>query len=298
MTLWPNCRFTRSRGHDPMRVEASEAPEAVARFLQHNGKALRELGQRLRKSDPPVVITSARGSSDHAAGYLKYLVEIALGIPCASVGASVASVYGAPLKVSNGLAVTISQSGKSPDIVALQEAAKASGALTVALVNVENSPAATTADVCLPLCAGPEQSVAATKTFIVSLVAAACVVAHWRNDAALLDAIQQLPDQLQPRLRAVLAKFCRASGKSRVTLCARARTIFSNSGRNGIETERDVRASCRGLFRSRSHAWSARIGGTGFSASGLCTGRRRVGRNAGSRGTLESNGRCRDRCWR
>ena len=179
-----------------MRDEASEAPEAVARFLKHNSAALRELGQRLRRSDPPVVITSARGSSDHAAGYLKYLVEIALGIPCASVGASVASVYGAPLKVSKGLAVTISQSGKSPDIVALQEAAKTSGALTVALVNVAESPVAKTADVCLPLCAGLEQSVAATKSFIVSLVAAASIVAHWRNDVALLHAIEELPEQL------------------------------------------------------------------------------------------------------
>jgi glutamine---fructose-6-phosphate transaminase (isomerizing) len=180
-----------------MRNEASEAPEAVSRFLKHNGTALHELGRHLRKSDPSVLITSARGSSDHAAGYLKYLSEIAMGIPCASVGASVASVYGASLKMQNSLAVTISQSGKSPDIVALQQAAKASGALTVALVNVGNSPAATSADICLPLCAGPEQSVAATKTFIVSLVASACIVAHWRGDPVMLDAINQLPDQLQ-----------------------------------------------------------------------------------------------------
>jgi glutamine---fructose-6-phosphate transaminase (isomerizing) len=180
-----------------MRAEALEAPEAVARFLDFNAAALTQLGRRLQAMNPPVVITSARGSSDHAAGYLKYLIEIALGVPCASVGASVASVYGASLKVSNGLAVTISQSGKSPDIVALQQAAQRSGALTVAFVNVANSPAGQNADVCMPLYAGPENSVAATKSFIVSLVAAASVVAEWKDDGALRDAIQRLPDQLR-----------------------------------------------------------------------------------------------------
>jgi glutamine---fructose-6-phosphate transaminase (isomerizing) len=180
-----------------MRSEALEAPEAVARFLDFNAGDLKDLGRKLRTLNPPVVITSARGSSDHAAGYLKYLVEIALGVPCASVGASVASVYGAALKIPGGLAVTISQSGKSPDIVALQAAARQSGALTVALVNNAHSPAGETADVCIPLHAGPERSVAATKSFIVSLVAAASIVAAWKNDNDLQSAIQNLPDQLQ-----------------------------------------------------------------------------------------------------
>ena len=180
-----------------MRQEALEAPEAVARFLDRNADALKELGGRLLVMNPPVVITSARGSSDHAAGYLKYLVEIALGVPCASVGASVASIYGAPLKVSNGLAITISQSGKSPDIVALQAAAGLSGALTVAIVNDADSPAGQNADVCMPLYAGPEKSVAATKSFIVSLVAAASIVAAWKGDDLLRAGIQRLPEQLQ-----------------------------------------------------------------------------------------------------
>lgn len=162
-----------------MAREAAEAPEAVARFLDRNRMALSEIGSRLRLSPPPVVITSARGSSDNAAGYFKYLTEILLGVPCASVGASVVSVYGAHLKAKGGLCITISQSGKSPDIVALQEAARKAGALTVALVNVEDSPAARKADICLPLHAGPELSVAATKSFIVSLAAGAAITAQW-----------------------------------------------------------------------------------------------------------------------
>jgi glutamine---fructose-6-phosphate transaminase (isomerizing) len=180
-----------------MAEEAREAPEAVQRFLDHNGKILAEIGKRLGARSPGVVITSARGSSDHAAAYLKYAVEILLGIPVASVGASVVSIYGAKLQMQNGLAVTISQSGQSPDIVALQLAARQAGALTIAMVNVEDSAVGRAADICLPLCAGPEKSVAATKSLIVSLVAAAALVAAWSQDKALARAIDALPAQLQ-----------------------------------------------------------------------------------------------------
>lgn len=179
-----------------MAREAAEAPEAVARFLQRNKGALAEIGAHLKRRPPPVIITSARGSSDCAAGYFKYLAEILAGVPCSSIGASVVSVYGASLHLKDGLCVTISQSGKSPDIVALQDAARRAGALTVALVNVEDSPAAHAADICLPLHAGPELSVAATKSFIVSLVAGAAIVAHWLERKDLLSAIAALPDQL------------------------------------------------------------------------------------------------------
>ena len=179
-----------------MSHESAEAPEAVARFLNLNNAKLIELGKRLRKSSPQTILTSARGSSDNAAGYFKYVTEILTGIPCCSIGASVVSVYGAKLQVKNGFCLTISQSGKSPDIVALQEAARKSGALTVALVNVEGSPVAVSADICLPLYAGPEQSVAATKSLIVSLAAGAAIIAHWLNQNELLNFVSRLPDVL------------------------------------------------------------------------------------------------------
>lgn len=183
-------------GESHMAREAKEAPDAAARFLDRNGPALADLGKRLRGAPPPVLLTAARGSSDHAAFYFKYLAEILLGVPCASIGASVVSVYGAALKARNGLAITISQSGQSPDILAVQEAAKKSGALTVAIVNVEDSPAAQSADIFLPLCAGPEKSVAATKSFITSCVAGAAVVAHWLNDRSMLQALARFPEAL------------------------------------------------------------------------------------------------------
>lgn len=179
-----------------MRQEAEEAPEAVARFLTHNAAALEEIGARLGRRPPPVVITSARGSSDHAAGYFKYLCEILLGVPCCSIGASVVSVYGAKLRCEGALCVTISQSGMSPDIVALQEAARKSGAFAVAVVNAEDSPVAKAADICLPLHAGPERSVAATKSFIVSLAAGAAIVAQWTKRADMLAAVAGLPEAL------------------------------------------------------------------------------------------------------
>lgn len=179
-----------------MARETAEAPEAVARQLTATAEVMRELGARLTSRTPPVVVTCARGSSDHAAAYLKYLVEIVLGVPCCSMGASVVSVYDAPLKVRDALFITISQSGRSPDILALQAAAKAAGATTVAFVNDASSPAATEADLCVPLSAGPERSVAATKSFIASLAAAAQLVGHWSGQADLLDALQALPEVL------------------------------------------------------------------------------------------------------
>ncbi len=86
---------------------------------------------------------SARGSSDNAAGFFKYLCEITTGVPCASLGASVVSVYGGKLRAASGLCITISQSGQSPDILALQDAAKEAGAVSVAIVNVADSPRGT-----------------------------------------------------------------------------------------------------------------------------------------------------------
>lgn len=179
-----------------MAREAAEAPDAVARFLDCNAKTLSAIGARLRLKPPPVILTSARGSSDNAAGYFKYLTEIQTGVPCCSIGASVVSVYGATLQANNGFCLTVSQSGRSPDIVALQNAARRVGAFTVAVVNAEDSPAAQAADICLPLYAGDELSVAATKSFIVSLVAGAAIIAHWLADDQMLRAISDLPGHL------------------------------------------------------------------------------------------------------
>jgi glutamine---fructose-6-phosphate transaminase (isomerizing) len=185
-----------------MAAETAEAPAAVARLLDRNGATIMDLGRRLRALAPPVVVTCGRGSSDHAAAYLKYLVEIMVGVPVASLGPSVASIYGAPLRLAGAAMMTVSQSGRSPDIVALQQAAKKAGALTIALVNAVDSPVAAAADIVLPLEAGEERSVAATKTFIASSAAAAAIVAAWSGEAALQDGVRRLPVALAAALGA------------------------------------------------------------------------------------------------
>ncbi|MBG1233871.1 SIS domain-containing protein [Aestuariivirga litoralis] len=197
-----------------MKKEAQEAPQVVARFLAQNRGALSELGARLRTHPPSVILTAARGSSDHAATYFKYLVEILLGVPCASVGASVASVWHSKLKLNNAVCVTISQSGQSPDILALQEAARKAGALTIALVNQPDSPAQKGADFFLPLSAGPEKSVAATKSFIASLVAGAAIAGHWADDKALLDALENLPARLEEAAKIQWPSFVTGAAKA------------------------------------------------------------------------------------
>src|ERR1700759_1074244 len=118
-----------------MAEEIAESGAAASRCMSENAAAFAALGERLRMSDPDVVVTNARGSSDHCALYLKYLVEITLGLPCASIGPSIASLYRAQLRLERAVAVSISQSGRSPDILAAQAAARAGGAETLAFVN-------------------------------------------------------------------------------------------------------------------------------------------------------------------
>ena len=179
-----------------MADETLQAPDVVARMLDENRAALAAIGALYRSRNPSHFITCARGSSDHAAAYFKYLVEIALGAPCCSIGASVVSIYGARLRLRDAILVTISQSGKSPDIIALQAEAKRAGVPTIAIVNDSASPLAEAADICLPLCAGPELSVAATKTFIASAAMSAAIVSACQDDSRMDAAIANLPADL------------------------------------------------------------------------------------------------------
>ncbi len=172
-----------------MAAEIRETPEIVGRMVAREGRAIAALARILRDRDPAVVVTCARGSSDNAAAYFKYLCEIILGVPVASVGPSVASLYGAPLKLKNAVVISVSQSGQSPDIVALQAAAREAGAFSIAVVNQDASPLALGADAVIPIGAGVERSVAATKSCLASAVALAALVAEWGGDDALRAAV-------------------------------------------------------------------------------------------------------------
>jgi glucosamine--fructose-6-phosphate aminotransferase (isomerizing) len=177
--------------------EAGEAPAAVRAQLERNRAAVRDLGAKLRAMRPRAVVTCARGSSDHAATYAKYLFETRVGVLVASAAPSISSVYGARQDLRDCLFIAISQSGRSPDLISALEAAQHAGALTVALVNDEGSPLAACADHAIPLCAGEEKSVAATKSYIASLAALAHLTAQWAGDAAISDALARAPDDLE-----------------------------------------------------------------------------------------------------
>lgn len=179
-----------------MYREAAEAPDCVENQLQRNAVTLAELGDRLRSYPPAAMVTIGRGSSDHAATYARYLVETRVGILTTSLSPSIYSVFKAPLSLNNMLCLAISQSGRSPDLLAAASAARESGAIVVALVNDPESPLAEIASIVLPQGAGLEKSAAATKTFITSLSAIAHLVALWSDDAAMEAALSQLPSAL------------------------------------------------------------------------------------------------------
>ncbi|GLS22768.1 glucosamine--fructose-6-phosphate aminotransferase [Labrys miyagiensis] len=185
-----------------MAAEIAEAPAALARFFDAESSNLQRIGARLRELSPAYAVTCARGSSDNTAGYFKYLSEILAGVPVASVGPSVASIYKAPLRFKGAVVVSVSQSGKSPDIVALQARAREAGAFAVAIVNDASSPLAAEADAVLPLHAGPEKSVAATKTCLSSAAVLAALVAEWHQDKALQQGVRDLPAAFEAALTA------------------------------------------------------------------------------------------------
>ncbi len=180
-----------------MALEAAEAPAAMRRMLTANHPALARLGEVLRSEPPSMVLTCARGSSDHASLYGKYLIEQYLRLPVASMAPSVVSVAGVrPRDLRNALVIAVSQSGRSPDILAAVEATADAGARVIAIVNDETSPLAQIASLIVPLHVGPEKSVAATKSCIASLAALADVVRHWAQDDGLERALEALPDHL------------------------------------------------------------------------------------------------------
>ncbi|MGN7292809.1 SIS domain-containing protein [Rhizobium sp. SAFR-030] len=178
-----------------MRQEIDQIPQVAASLLS-NQAALDSVGKALRERDPAVVVTIARGSSDHAAYFLKYAIELELGIPVASLGPSLSSIYQVPLKLERAAAIAVSQSGASPDIVSLARSARDGGALTIALANTLPSPLTEAASLAIDIGAGPEIAVAATKSFVNSIVTGLAILAAWKGDAALTRAVQDLPNQL------------------------------------------------------------------------------------------------------
>ena len=178
-----------------MANELREAPDAVRR-QQSFAEAVSGLAARLRARPPQLVVTCARGSSAHAATFGKHLIERHLGLPVAEAAPNVATVYRQRLRLQDQLVLTVSQSGHSDDLVEFASMAKDSGALTVTIVNDTDSPLAAASDIVLPMVAGPELSVAATKSFVAALAMLLRLTAAWKGDRAMQAALERLPDRL------------------------------------------------------------------------------------------------------
>ncbi len=179
-----------------MAAEFREAPEAVRGQAVNLARPLSDLVTRLKRKPPVVVVTCARGSSAHAATFGKHLIERHLGIPCADAAPNIASVYRQRLKLKDQLFLSISQSGRSDDLVESARMAKEAGAVTAAIVNDAESPLAKISEFVLPMSAGPELSVAATKSFVASLAALLRLTAAWTGGGAFTKPLERLPERL------------------------------------------------------------------------------------------------------
>ncbi len=179
-----------------MASEIAEIPAVVARILGEGASGTELVARLIERRRPRFVMVAARGTSDHAGVYARYLIETTFGWPVGLAASSVTTVYGARIDWRDILLLSISQSGAGPDIAAVTEAAHRGGATTVALTNEPDSPVAAIADGTLLLHAGPELSVAATKTYVASLAAIAALVGRLAPQAEWAPALTSLPDAI------------------------------------------------------------------------------------------------------
>jgi len=183
-----------------MAREIAEIPAAAARLLARTG-ALAPIVARVERAKPRMAVFCGRGSSGHVGVYLRYLVEARLGLLVSNAAPSVVTAYRRPPDMRDALFVVVSQSGRSPDLVTATQVARNAGALTLAIVNDEASPAAAASELVLPIGAGAERAVAATKTVVLSMIAGAQLVAALARDDDLSDGLHDLV----PRLSRALA---------------------------------------------------------------------------------------------
>ncbi len=208
-----------------MYKEIMESRETFDRCLAANKPVIAELVKALNKKKPACVYFAARGTSDHACTFAKYLLEIYKGIPCVLAAPSVVTEYDGALCLKNALVIGVSQSGRAEDVRTVLEKAKADGAITVAITNDPASPVAKEAAWHLDCSAGPEISVAATKTFIAQLCALTALTAAWSRSRELAAELRRVPaliskvlktapaiERLAPRYRFMTDAFMLARG--------------------------------------------------------------------------------------
>lgn len=234
--------------------EIHEQPDAVAQFLDRQLGTVRDIAESVRKRDPRFVLIAARGSSDHAAIYAQYVLGIRNGLPVALAAPSMFSIFGAPPRIADALVIGISQSGESPDIVAVLEEARRQGAPSIAITNEPSSPLAAAADHVLTLEAGPELAVAATKTYTTQLLAIGALSAAMssgREASAVAAELHAVPAALGRALEAesaIQSTVARLHGAERAIVIGR-----------GYEyaTARELALKIQELAQVMAHAWSS-----------------------------------------
>lgn len=161
-----------------MYSEISQTPDVFLRLI-NSEKQFERAAEEIKSRKITNVIILARGTSDNAGHYLKFLIEVRLGLPVGLASPSSVSIYGAKVDFKDTLAIALSQSGKSPDLLAFASASKVGGALLIAMTNNSDSPLAKVGDIHIDLSAGPEIAVAATKSYSAELLASLLLVDTW-----------------------------------------------------------------------------------------------------------------------
>jgi glucosamine--fructose-6-phosphate aminotransferase (isomerizing) len=234
--------------YSAMAREICESPEVASRIVR-NRDAIADLARRLDIGAAPLAVLCGRGSSGHAGVFLRYLIETRLHLPVSASAPSVITAFRKPLTLRNALFIVISQSGRSPDLVAATQSARAAGARTVAIVNAVPSPVAEAAELVVPIEAGPEHAVAATKTVIGSLVAGAALIAELADDGALRSALDRLPERLH---RALMLDWSEISDA-----LAAASAVFIASRGLGLSSAREIALKLAEVLRLPALGFSA-----------------------------------------
>src|SRR5260370_2498998 len=191
------------RAQSAMAREIREIPLMTERLLAEHD-LVATVADRIRHANPRVVVISGRGSSANAGTFLRYLFETRAGVLVSTSAPSVVTTYRRSIDMRDAVFIVISQSGRSPDLVTGARSARKSGALTIAIVNEVTSPVALACELTLPVGAGPERAVAATKSVVLSMVISGQLVASLTSDHALREQIKHLPhrySQTLPRSR-------------------------------------------------------------------------------------------------
>ena len=233
-----------------MGIEIAQIPSAVGRVLNAADAELRGVADAVVRARPRWIMIAGRGTSDHAAVYAQYLFETQLGLPTGLVKPSVTTVYGASLDWRDGLVIAISQSGRSPDVVAVISAARQAGALTIAITNEPRSPLAAAAAWQLRIHAGRELAVPATKTYVTELAVVASLVTAIRPTDELRAGLEALPDALRATI-GLTHRWLDGPGASAISALAAAdRALLVSRGYNFatvLELALKLKETC-GLF--------------------------------------------------